>query len=354
MDTTHIDFSKVDKDLGITIGNADAPLHLVSYINLCCPFCRKFHQQNKGLFRDYINQGKLKYTIKLFDRDKKDLRNSNILHQYIDYSDPEEANRLIDDFYSAQETFKHASETEVVEWVEQTLGLKKQDNTEIAQKIREEGDQASVQFIPTAYLEGHIFDEHEDYMTIREWLDAGYAKATDEKRDIPTVDTAKIKENQAVIVGNADASVTVYEYLNFRCPDAKRYFETVTPEMDQWIADGKIRRVIKHMPMFKKGLFKGNIMNQFIDYKNPEEAYEQIKTVYSHIGEWGACDFEGVFRFAEETLGYPYKGNKINASAVESEINKAHITVTPTVIIGDKVFDDTADPTEILEYIKKQ
>lgn len=354
MDITNIDFSKVDPNLGIKLGQDQAPLQMIIYLNLACPFCRKFHQANQGLLEDYVSRGLLQVSIKLYDRDKKDLRNSNIIHQYLPYDDPELAYQWINYFLAHQEVFKHADQTEVVQWLEEELALSKQDNQDFAQSIRDEGEAAGVQFIPTAYFKGQIFDEHEDYFTIREWLDNALSRVKGKDRDLPAVDTSKITDKQALILGDDQAPVTVYEYLNFRCPDAKAYFQAVQAEMAHLVANGQVRRVIKHLPMTKKGLFKGNVMNRFVDYKNPDQAYQQIVSIYDRLGEWAASDWAGVFDFAEETLGFKYQGNKINETVVGEEAQAANITVTPTIIVGDQVFYDDLDPDEVLATIKNQ
>lgn len=51
----------------LSIGRADAPVVLVKYASLTCPYCRKFHAEAfPQLKRDYIDTGKVRFVLREF------------------------------------------------------------------------------------------------------------------------------------------------------------------------------------------------------------------------------------------------------------------------------------------------
>ena len=51
----------------ISLGNPDAPVTLVQYASLTCPYCKRFHEQVfPVLKREYIDTGKVRYILREF------------------------------------------------------------------------------------------------------------------------------------------------------------------------------------------------------------------------------------------------------------------------------------------------
>ena len=51
----------------ISVGRPDAPVTIVQYASLTCPFCKKFHAEiYPALKRDYIDTGKVRYILRDF------------------------------------------------------------------------------------------------------------------------------------------------------------------------------------------------------------------------------------------------------------------------------------------------
>jgi protein-disulfide isomerase len=49
----------------MTIGKADAPVHVVEYASVACPGCAKFNNENWAqIKKDYIDTGKARWTVK--------------------------------------------------------------------------------------------------------------------------------------------------------------------------------------------------------------------------------------------------------------------------------------------------
>jgi protein-disulfide isomerase len=54
-------------DDDITIGAANAPVHVVEYASATCPHCAEFHESNWEILKsEYIDAGKVKFTLREF------------------------------------------------------------------------------------------------------------------------------------------------------------------------------------------------------------------------------------------------------------------------------------------------
>jgi len=61
---------KLTNITGYVLGKADAPLTMVEFTDLQCPFCRQFHTQAfEQIKKDYIDTGKLRYISRDFPLD---------------------------------------------------------------------------------------------------------------------------------------------------------------------------------------------------------------------------------------------------------------------------------------------
>lgn len=339
MDLTNIHPDVLNTDFGLKLGSDDAPVKLVEFINYRCPFARKYFQQNMALLDDFVKTGKLQRIIKTFDRPKAGLRKGNELHQYINYADPVASYEMIKEFFSRQEEFGAVEDGQVGAWAEREMALKKQGNAEIAQKIREEGEALGISSVPAAFLDGHIFDEHEDYFTVRQWLQSACEKAVGQVIiiDPKIIDLSVINDSNAIKYGRDTAPVKVTEFINFSSTDSAKYANIMDGYLENLADQGKVQRIIKHVDIEQGGLYKGDVMNRFISY-NTEQAYPQYKKIIGKQLEWLAKDWRGIFQHASEKFGFAHQGNRILSQIVKNQAEDAGIKIVPTVVVNNQVF----------------
>ncbi|NGW68846.1 thioredoxin domain-containing protein, partial [Staphylococcus aureus] len=91
MDISVIDATKVNTETGLHIGERNAPVKMIEFINVRCPYCRKWFEESEELLAQSVKSGKVERIIKLFDKEKESLQRGNVMHHYIDYSAPEQA-----------------------------------------------------------------------------------------------------------------------------------------------------------------------------------------------------------------------------------------------------------------------
>jgi protein-disulfide isomerase len=159
VDTTNIKLDDIT-DFGIVLGSETAPKTMIEYINLRCPYCKQFWNQNNTLLTDSVKNGQLKLVIKLLDKVKPSLQRGNIMHHHVSLDNPELAVKEIQQIFDTQDDWSSLSLSEVARFAQEKLGLKEQMNDRYITKIFREAESANVVFVPTAVIGDTIFDEH--------------------------------------------------------------------------------------------------------------------------------------------------------------------------------------------------
>ncbi|MGY3777293.1 DsbA family protein [Isobaculum melis] len=160
MDISVIDGTKVTTNGGLHIGEATAPVKIIEFVNVRCPFCRKWFEQSKDLLDTYVKAGKVERIIKFFDKEKPSLQRGNVFHHYLDYHDATGAYTALQKIYETQDTWGNLELDQVADFAENELHLTKQDNQAEAEQVIQEALAANITLVPTVILNEHIFDEH--------------------------------------------------------------------------------------------------------------------------------------------------------------------------------------------------
>ncbi|MBC6310328.1 DsbA family protein [Listeria sp. FSL L7-1582] len=160
MDISEIIASNVGTEAGIHIGKSDAPVKVISFVNVRCPFCREWHEKSRDVISRYLDSGRIELIVKPFDKEKESLQRGNVIHHYLDYAAPEQTLEILDEVYARQDLWGSLTHEEVANFAEDELGLSKQDNKEQAEKIIAEANAANIRLVPTVIIGEHIFDEH--------------------------------------------------------------------------------------------------------------------------------------------------------------------------------------------------
>lgn len=159
MDTSIIKGKEVTTEHGIHVGEENAPVKVIEFINLACPYCEKWFEESYDTLQKYVDEGKVERIIKHFDKEKPGLKKGNVLHHYLDYNDPEKAVKDIKFFYDHVREWGSLEETDIAKYAENERGLTYQGNMEEAEEIVAEAKRANVQFVPSIFIGDHIFDE---------------------------------------------------------------------------------------------------------------------------------------------------------------------------------------------------
>lgn len=178
MDISSIKAGEVDTDYGFKIGNPDAPVKIIEFINLRCPYCKQWYDESKDVLTEYVVSGKVQRIIKHFDKEKPSLKSGNIVHHYLDYQDPDKVLGEIDYFFAHQKEWGNLDEYEdVAAYVEEKRGLKHQPNDKEISGIIKEAVAANVTLVPTVFVGEAIFDEHMTPNKLTELIEKELKKA---------------------------------------------------------------------------------------------------------------------------------------------------------------------------------
>ncbi|MDN6626970.1 MAG: DsbA family protein, partial [Pisciglobus halotolerans] len=158
-DVSNIKPSEVNTDHGIRVGEDSAPVKVIEFINLACPYCKKWYEESREVLRSYVNNGEVQRVIKLFDKDKASLRKGNVIHHYMNYNVPGQAIEEMDFFFAHQDEWTALDEDEIPAYVEEKRGLVYQPYETEIQGIKDEADRANVVLVPSVFVKDFVFDE---------------------------------------------------------------------------------------------------------------------------------------------------------------------------------------------------
>lgn len=159
MDISVIDASKATEKDGLIIGNDSAPVKVIEFINVRCPYCKKWFEENDELLTSYVNDGKVQRIIKFLDKEKETLQPGNVMHRFINYDLPMKGLSDLRQIFTTQDQWGHLSLDQVAEFARDNLQMSEMDNQQIAQKVIAEAEAANIKFVPTVIVEEEIFDE---------------------------------------------------------------------------------------------------------------------------------------------------------------------------------------------------
>lgn len=160
MDTRSINVDAVTTEGGLHFGDKDAPIKVVEFINLKCPYCKEWWEKGSPVLDKYVKENKVERIVKLFDKEKPSLRKGNVLHAHLDYNDPKQAREDIDYYVEHLDKWGNLPEEEVAAFAKDNRGAEEQSNQQHSEAIIRETETANVKFVPTVFIEDYIFDEH--------------------------------------------------------------------------------------------------------------------------------------------------------------------------------------------------
>ncbi|KAF1298612.1 thioredoxin [Enterococcus sp. JM4C] len=159
MDISIIKANRTNSLTGLKIGSDDAPKKMIEFINVRCPFCRKWFEESYDVLFEAVSEGKVQRIIKFFDKEKESLQRGNVMQHYITQTDGVKALQELKKIFSTQDEWGELSLEEVATFAEETLNLTEQFDQKVTQSIIDEAAEANIQFVPTIIVNEHIFDE---------------------------------------------------------------------------------------------------------------------------------------------------------------------------------------------------
>ncbi len=169
-----------------------------------------------------------------------------------------------------------------------------------------------------------------------------------------------------IVLGNADAAVTIIEYASFTCPHCKNFHEGTFKKLKKnYIDKGKVKFILRDVYFDRYGLWAAMVAR----CDNSEKFYGIVDEIFRRQSEWtkGDEDIQIANNLRKIGLSLGIDSNSIGACLSDGEMAQALVDIykknaekdkissTPTFIInGEKLkkpnYDDFVDKIE--EYLK--
>lgn len=171
------------------------------------------------------------------------------------------------------------------------------------------------------------------------------------KGDYMSFNYSKITQADSIKIGSDNAPLKIVEYINLSCPDSKNYEENIAPFLNAYIENGTVQRILKHFDKQKYPLETGNILNQYLDYKTPEETFQLIQKLFEEQEMWRQNRLSQIPHIAKEYGLSLQAENREQANRIDEEIKAVNVTNVPTVFVGEKAFVETIDFDEFKKAV---
>ncbi|MDF0480317.1 DsbA family protein [Vagococcus sp. PNs007] len=172
MDTSKMNATFLSHNTGILVGQDTAPIKLIELINVRCPFCKKWHEDNNKLLMTLVLEGKLQRCIKLYDKDKPGLDKGNIMHRFISKTDGQLAVEQLTTIYNTQNTWGNFEAfNDISNYAKNDLKLEEDYRKNFSSIIQQEATKANIPFVPTMVINNHIFDQSISHETLLNLLE---------------------------------------------------------------------------------------------------------------------------------------------------------------------------------------
>jgi len=172
--------------------------------------------------------------------------------------------------------------------------------------------------------------------------------------DISVINRNAITTEGGFHFGDPEAPVKIVEFINLKCPFCKMWRENTSAVLDEYEKNGKVERIIKHFDKKNPELDKGNVLHTYLDYADPERTREDIDYYVDHLDEWGSLSKEKIATYAEEKRKSVKQNNTERSEAIIKETEEANISMVPTVVIGEHIFDEKITEAELKKIIEDE
>lgn len=156
-----------------------------------------------------------------------------------------------------------------------------------------------------------------------------------------------------ILYGKADVPKKMIEFVNLACHYCRQWFNESYKLLEDAVKKGQVQRVIKLFDKEKESLQRGNVMHHHITTSNPELAIAEIKKVFDSQDDWKNLSLTEVADYAKNQLGLTFQKDAQASQAIINEANQANIRFVPTIILGDKIFDESIAENELAGYISE-
>lgn len=158
-----------------------------------------------------------------------------------------------------------------------------------------------------------------------------------------------------IVVGKADAPVTIVEYASMTCSHCANFHNTVLPKLkEKYLDTGKAKLILREFPLDNLAAAASMLTR----CASPDKTYDVISAFFAKQNDWafvqgnpvpGLFKIAGDFGFSKETFDKCLTDQKLldGITATRDRGNKVlGVRSTPTFFINGKKLADRADQIE--------
>lgn len=145
-------------------------------------------------------------------------------------------------------------------------------------------------------------------------------------------------EVKHLVLGSDESETTIESFINIGCPFCSTYISVIDKIFAPYIDSGKVKHVIKHVDRTNGALLKGTVAGTYLNYDEPEKAYENMKKLLETRPEWTGS-FEETLMKLEALDLVEQVGQAGRTREILSEATERGVRVVPTVFINGEKFE---------------
>lgn len=150
--------TKLVENAFLSYGNSDAPVKVEVFLNLACPYCATFFEAADKSLTPYIENGKVEYIIKHYDKPREMLLYGTLANLFFDYKEPKRIYELMKELFAKQNQWSESDSDSIKKMLTEEYGLKEEPDTiDISLQITAEAIKRKVKMVPTVFINDKEF-----------------------------------------------------------------------------------------------------------------------------------------------------------------------------------------------------
>ena len=146
------------KNAYLSYGSKNAPVKVEVFLNLACPYCATFYAIAEEVLTPYINEDKVEFVIKHFDKPREMLLNGALINAFLHYSEKDHTREIIKELFATQQEWDHLTNQDIKRMLQEKYGLiERSENTSISLNILCETIERNITMVPTIYINDKEF-----------------------------------------------------------------------------------------------------------------------------------------------------------------------------------------------------
>ncbi len=250
-------------------GAPDAPVVIEEFSSYQCPYCARYVQETyPHVVANYVETGKVKYVFR--DYPLEGQRQSQLAAEAAlcagEIEGAEAFWEMHDLLFANQQVWSGQNDAdEIFTGYAEDLGVERdaftaclEDGT-MAERVRAsaaEGSRRGVRGTPTFFINGTPLVGAQPYGILSQTIDqalTGGEVTVNQTLEEPFVTPTPVAiepVEEARVLGDPDAPVTIVEFSDYQCPYCARYFAQTWPQIEsQLVETGRVRYVFKDFPL---------------------------------------------------------------------------------------------------------